>query len=126
MNSKERLQPDKKAIGFPEKQENPIEMDEAQGGDSHSGRGKNKLIAVIKELHQELAVTQEQLVEAQASNANWRERYTKLEARIDKIVSAARATEVDMWRGKLAKANIELNRLKIEKHNRDAFAEAGK
>ena len=128
---------------FPEKEENRIEMEKqrASGEDiilrvmeikravADAGEAGQVLHTEIARLtdeltakEMELVLTQQQLIEAQASNANWREQYMVTIERMEK----GRTDEIVSWRGKVAHSNMLLDRCVRENHNRDAFAEAGK
>ena len=82
-------------------------------GDTLDALGKE-----IQELKHELAVKEAAIKGLVEENAMLEKRTI--------TIQQGKQDEIDGWRGKLAKANIELDRLRRNEHNRNAFAEAGK
>jgi len=128
-----------RVAGIEDKQEEP-ERHPILDEHWHEGLSRATLIkrAVIEAgdwgaiLHAEISRLTDELTRKEAvvtvlmeENADQAQKTKVLEERITTI-QIGKSDEIASWRGKFAKANIEIERLERINHNRDAFAETGK
>lgn len=92
--------------------------DKTAAVESHNDREVWEVEDVITELKSELTAKEAAIKGLVEENAMLEKRTI--------TIQQGKQDEIDGWRGKLAKANIELDRLRRNEYNRNAFAEAGK